>query len=233
MPRCCGEVTLRADQVFSHGDEIVVGALAVLFAGRFMPGRAEFAPAADVGQDINPAALEPGGTDAGIIARQHGNLEAAVAIQQGRVGAIQHQVGPADLEIRHLGPVLRGGLVLGDLQTRGLEERRQTLELLSPRARQRAQIKARRREEIRDRHEVVVRFVRVYAAKADGAEGRRVQRCPRPLAVLVLQRIETVLHVVQFVDDQVVLGGAGSGQALAGSRQEQDFELPLALAGTA
>ena len=90
----------------------------------------------------------------------------------------------AHLEIRHAGAVLRHGFVLGDLQALGVEEGGQALQLLPVFASDRAEAEAGRREEVRHGHEVVVRLVRVHAADADRAEGRRLKGRACPLARL-------------------------------------------------
>ena len=80
-----GRSHLAADQVFADGDEVVISPVAVCLECRLMPLRAEFAPATDVGNDVHPALLQPGGPDGRSIRRKHRDLESAVAVEQGRI----------------------------------------------------------------------------------------------------------------------------------------------------
>ena len=100
---------------------------------------------------------------------------------------VQGQALPAHLEIRHLGAVLRRGFMLGDLQPLGIEEGGQGLQLLPVFASDRAEVEARRRQKVRHGHEIVVRLIRVHAADADRAEGRRLKGRARPLARLCVR----------------------------------------------
>ncbi len=50
---------LAGDEVAANRGEIVIDDLALGLEARLMPRRAEFAPAADVGEDIDAAALKP------------------------------------------------------------------------------------------------------------------------------------------------------------------------------
>ena len=59
MPSCFGVVRPRRDQILGDRREIVIGALAVLLQRRLVPGRAELAAAADVGQRPEIALLQP------------------------------------------------------------------------------------------------------------------------------------------------------------------------------
>src|SRR6185312_8473447 len=90
--------------------------------------------AADVGDHVDAAAVEPGTTDAAAVMRQQGNLEAAVAVEQGAVGAVQ-------LEI------LRTREVLADGELRRIEEGGLLLDRLGRGAAKYAALERRRREE--------------------------------------------------------------------------------------
>ena len=63
MPRCSGEVILRAMRSSATAMKSSKLRLVVLLERRLVPLRAELAAAADVGQDVDAAALEPGGAD--------------------------------------------------------------------------------------------------------------------------------------------------------------------------
>ena len=97
---------LACDEIFGHGGEILVGAVAVLLERRTVPSRAVFAAAADVGHHVHPAALQPGRRLAAEIARQQRHFKPAVAIQQRRRAAVRFEIFGGNLEIRYAGAVL-------------------------------------------------------------------------------------------------------------------------------
>ena len=78
MPRRRGRGDLAGEEILADGGEVVVDALAVGFEAGLVPGGAEFAAAADVGQHIDAAALQPELADDAGVARGLGDLEAAV-----------------------------------------------------------------------------------------------------------------------------------------------------------
>src|SRR5207237_1020169 len=98
------------------GDEVIVSALAVAFAGCLMPDRAELAAAADVGQDVGDPAFQQSRADAGIIVRQHRDFETAVGVKQGGIISIILEALAADLEIRDFGPIFGSGFVLANFE---------------------------------------------------------------------------------------------------------------------
>ena len=123
----CREAAM--DDVRRHGFEIVEGVLVLFLHRRLMPGRAEFAAAADVGDDNRAALREPR-----IVRRDRAmavvpvpglqrQLEAAIGIEDGRRRAFD--VFAVDVEIRDLRAVRRRRPELfGDhvarIETRGL-----------------------------------------------------------------------------------------------------------------
>ena len=131
--------------------------------------RAELAAAADVGHDVNAALLQPGRADAGAVAGQHGDLESAVAVEQGRVVAVEGQPFLRDLEVGNPRAVLGGRLVLADLEALGVEEGGQALELLAFRRPSVPRTELDGRQEVGDGQEVVVRLMR--------SRSRRRWRC--------------------------------------------------------
>src|SRR5690242_7451474 len=89
-------------EIFSDRDEIIVGPLSIGFSRRFMPGRSKLAAASDIREDVGPTSFQPGRTHRSAIAWQHGDLESAVTVKQGRVCSIQLHPFATDLEIRDL-----------------------------------------------------------------------------------------------------------------------------------
>ena len=149
-----------------------------------MPLRTELAAAADVGDDVDPSLLEPGRADRGAIGGEHGDLEPAVTVEQGRVIAVLSEVLAGDLEIGDAGAVLRDGLVLSNVQTLGVEERGELLELLGGTGADGAQSQGARGQEVGDVQEVVVRIVGVDRMGIYLAEfGQARQRLAVPPAV--------------------------------------------------
>ena len=59
MPRCRGEVILRADEVLRHGGEVLEVVDVLLLDRGLVPGGTELAAAADVGERVDAAAREP------------------------------------------------------------------------------------------------------------------------------------------------------------------------------
>ncbi len=79
MPRWRGAVMLRAIRSSATAIEIVVDDLAVGAQARLVPSGAELAAAADVGEHVNAAALQPHLADVRRISRRHRDLEAAIS----------------------------------------------------------------------------------------------------------------------------------------------------------
>ena len=110
MPSCLVVVMPRLTKSCRHRLEIVVGLLAILLQRRLMPGRTELAAAADVGEHKDAALVEPQHAEVRRIARRQRNLEAAIAVENGRRGACV-SFG-RDHEIRNLRAVFRRGFEL-------------------------------------------------------------------------------------------------------------------------
>ena len=128
VPRCGGRSDLPLDQVLADGDEVLIRLVSVGLERRAVPLRAELAAAADVGDDVDASLLEPGRADGGSVGGTHGDLESAVAVEQGRILAVEGEILAGHLEIGDAGAVLRDGLVLRDGQALGVEERGELLE---------------------------------------------------------------------------------------------------------
>ena len=230
MPRWGVRGDLAADEVLGHRDEVLVGLVAVRLERRLVPLRAELAAAADVRDHVDAALLEPGRAHAAAVAGHHRHLEAAVAVEEGRVLPVEGEVLPGHLEVRDPRPVLRRGLVLADREALRVEVRRQLLELLRRALADRAEGEARRRQVVGDGQEVVVRLLVVHPARAHRAElGHPGQRLARPRPVLAGQDVDAVAHVVELVEQHVVEGRAEAGERLPLGRLEEHVEAPLAL----
>ncbi len=121
---------LARDQVAGHRGEILVGAVAVGLERGLVPARAVLAAASDVGHHVHTALLQPAHAHATRISRGQRDLEAAIAVQQGRVAAVVGDVPGTHHEVGHAGAVLGGGEVLLDHAAFGVEERRHGLEHL-------------------------------------------------------------------------------------------------------
>ena len=129
------DVIFRRDQVLGHRDEVVIDHLPLGLQPRLVPGRPELAAAADVGQHIDPALLQPQLAHRARIVRRIAHLESAIAVQQRRVRAVELHVRLVHDEVGHLRPVLRRRLILVDLVGRSIEPGRQRLDLLQRAAR--------------------------------------------------------------------------------------------------
>src|SRR6185312_30788 len=161
-----------------HRGEILVGTRAIRLQRRLVPARAVLAAAADVGDHVDAAAVEPGTTDAAAVMRQQGNLEAAVAVEQGAVGAVQLEILRGDLEVGHAGAVLRTHEMLADGELRRIEEGGLLLDRLGRGAAEYAALERRRREEAGNIEPVFVAVVGVGIYHADRAQRRRTGQGP-------------------------------------------------------
>ena len=107
-------------QIFTRGDEIVEHVLLVRKAPGIVPGVAIFRPAAEVGDGIDSAVLDPG--DVGRAeARSQGDVEAAIAIEQRRCRTAGTLL--AHDEHRYAGAVLRRVKPLLDHDRVGIERK--------------------------------------------------------------------------------------------------------------
>ena len=122
MPSCLRRGQAAPRQILGDRRKIVIGALPVLLDRRLVPGRAELAAAADVGERPDIALLEPQPAAQPRIPRHLRALEAAIAVEQRRrrTGLV---LPPHD-EIRNHGAVLRCRLELLGGIGRGIETRR-------------------------------------------------------------------------------------------------------------
>ncbi len=114
IPRRRGEVILRVMRSSADGGEVVIDALAVGFEAGLVPGGAELAAAADVGEDVDAAVLEPELAEGAGVGGRVGDLEAAVCGEERGVGAVVLEVFAVDDEVGDLGAVFGGGVELLD-----------------------------------------------------------------------------------------------------------------------
>ena len=108
MARCCAARDPLGDQIFAGGDEIVERMLLFGAAAGIVPGLAIFAAAAQVRDREHAAHVDPGHPFR-LVAGQFGGVEAAIAVEQGRLRRAQVQAAAVDEEHRHAGAA-RGGV---------------------------------------------------------------------------------------------------------------------------
>src|SRR6185295_16990948 len=95
------------DEPLGGGDEVVEDVLLALQHAGAVPVLAVLAAAAQVRQGIDAARFEPGEKE-GAEERRHGDPEAAVAVEQGGVAAVELQALAVDEEHADAGAVLGG-----------------------------------------------------------------------------------------------------------------------------
>ena len=201
------------DQVHGHGLIVLMRPLAVLLQGRLMPVGAELAATAGIGDDIDPAPLQPQLADRGRIAGQQRRLEAAVAVQQGRVRAVHRHGVTMDDEIGDHGAVGRAGLELVDPHSLGIEFGRQGFGQVRLARRRIGQEQAGRVQIAGDADEDLV-IPLAGRTDADRDILRQVHAAARPLTRRIgLIDIDRAAHVLVQGHDQFV---AGAGDAFDG-----------------
>ena len=168
-----GRGRLVGDQLLGHGEVVVIGALAVGLQRRLVPGRTELAAATDVGDHEGAAALQPQLADHRVVDRQLRQVEAAIGVQQGRVGPVQLPILLVDHEVGDGRAVLRGRRLLLDHQVLGLELGGQGLDGLGGGPGGVGQFQLRRGQEALDGVEDVVAFVGVRAQRHRGVVDHR------------------------------------------------------------
>src|SRR6185369_15853644 len=115
---------LGSDEVLRDRREIVVDQLAIHAEAGVMPLRPELAAAANVGEDVNAALLEPQLATSRRIGGRLRALKPAISVDERRIVVIERHVAAIDDEIGDLGPVARGSLALIDGEARRIELRR-------------------------------------------------------------------------------------------------------------
>src|SRR5262245_11034733 len=126
---------LRAGDAASHeigcnGGQVVLRAPLMLTDAGIVPGGAELPAAADIGNHIDAAVLEPGFADICVIARKQRNEEAAVSIDNSWCVAIAGEIPGSNLKIGNEYAVIGKRLVLCDGESGRIETRRRLLEQL-------------------------------------------------------------------------------------------------------
>ena len=116
------------DQVFGHGDEIIIDDLALGLQASLVPGGAELAAAADIGQHIRAALLQPETPANPRIGRAHGDLEAAIAIEQCRRRPVERDAVLVDDKVRDRRAITRNREMLLHLQAFSIKLFRQAFE---------------------------------------------------------------------------------------------------------
>ena len=224
-----GRRDLAGDQILGHRNKILVGPRPLLLERGLMPRGAEFTAAADISNHVDVFLLEPGHAGHRVIARQQGNLETAVAVEERRRRAVERQVFRGDLKVGHPRAILRHGLVLAHRQPRGVKERRSLLEPLGNRPADRAQRERRRLEGTGRNEKEVVALEVVDGQGVAGADFRHArQRLPLPAAVTKGEREQPVSHVVERGDDHVVFRAGETHQRRAGGGLEEHVQRAVA-----
>ncbi len=195
-----------------------------------MPGRAELAATADVGQHIGAAALQPQLAHLGPVDRHLGDLEAAVAEHLGWGGAVElHVLGPHQ-EVGHARPVGGNGEVLLDHVLAGVEAGRQLLHLGDGPGGGIGQPQRGRVEEALRGDEHAVRGAR-GVADGQGAVLGQGQALAGPGSVLQREGLDHALDVFQQFDGHPVAGEVDLVHRLAGVGREHQFGLGCGRAG--
>ncbi len=199
-----GRCVAFVDQVLRRGDEVVEHVLLVLQHPRPVPLLAVLAAASQVGLGVDAAQLEPDQT-AGREARRHADVEAAVAVEVGRVRAIERYPLLVRDEHGDPGAVLRpiehlAGLVAAGVEIDGgrLEHRRfPGLEII---------VKDGRRVEKRGERVEHLRVLALSAEAADGSDRRELDL----LHQLAVHRVDERprVGVVQVAGDELVVDDA-------------------------
>ena len=123
MPSRRGLVTLVAMRSRADRREIVVDDLPLGAEPGLVPRGAELAAAADVGERIDAALLQPQLALGRRIVRRLADLEPAVGVEQGGVAAVELDVLPVDQEVGDFRAVARHRLALLGDEVGGVELR--------------------------------------------------------------------------------------------------------------
>ena len=190
-----------------------------------MPLRAELAPAADIREHVDAAALQPGRAERGRVRRCIGDLEAAIRGQQRRIRAVVPQALTADDEEWDLRAVLRRGLELVDFHAARVPHHRQSLHFLRG-ALLVHEEQGRRLNERGVGEEVAIRVGRGGAGSDRSHPGALTfSNVHSPLSMI---SPKLALHVVEDVHEHEVAGDAHAVDALARAGLGDETELFLA-----
>ncbi len=108
------------DEEFGRGDEVVEDVLLVLAGAGLVPPFAELAAAAEGGLGEDAAELHPEDAGGGELGHER-DAEAAVAVEQGGVGAVEREVAAVGDEHGQVGAVGGGDVDLGGFEVGGVE----------------------------------------------------------------------------------------------------------------
>mmetsp|Transcript_40073 Transcript_40073/g.85566 ORF Transcript_40073/g.85566 Transcript_40073/m.85566 type:complete len:263 (-) Transcript_40073:1166-1954(-) len=115
-------------QVLGDRLEVFVGLVPLLLERGLVPARPVLAASADVGLHVGATLLEPADADCRDVARRERDLEAAVAVEQGRRRAVERHPRLAHKKVGHHCAIFRLGEVLVHLESGAAEEGGQRLE---------------------------------------------------------------------------------------------------------
>ena len=199
-----------------------------------MPARAVFAAATDVGHHQHAAVPVPGCAEAARVPGLHRLLEAAVAIKQGRVGAVGADAWRPDHEVGHARAVLRRREALLDFHVLAVEELRTRLQGLARVAAGAAEQQRVGREEVGVGQEVrlgqcVLGQQRVVQRlHTQGAGEGRGHRALDPACANRPPLFDAPGHVVEHRQQHLALGRREAGQRARGAGCEQRGEVAFA-----
>src|SRR5882672_10259356 len=112
-----------AHEISCNCGEVVLRALLVLPDTGIVPGGAKLAAAADIGNHIDAAVLEPSLADICVIARKQRNEKAAVSIENCRRAAVEREIFRANLKVGNAHTVVGKRFVLCDGQSGRIKAR--------------------------------------------------------------------------------------------------------------
>ena len=189
-----------------------------------MPTRPELPPAPDVGDDIDPALLEPELSGGGGIGRGLADQEAAVGVEQGRVGAVHRRVLPANHRVGNPCAVLRHRPVLLGDQVRSVEPGRQAAQACGRPCPGVCQPLTGGGQIARRAHQDPVAVLR-RRGQGQGRVRRQGQGLGGPGPARPLQAADLAADSVQQADDQTVAGRGDLLHALALRRAQDEVRL--------
>mmetsp|Transcript_40208 Transcript_40208/g.93844 ORF Transcript_40208/g.93844 Transcript_40208/m.93844 type:complete len:650 (-) Transcript_40208:97-2046(-) len=125
-----GGCDAACDEIPRDRLKVLEGLVAILLERRLVPPGPVLAAAANVGLHVRVALLKPRRAGASAVAGSEGDLEASIAVEQGRRRAVERHVGARDQEIGHLRAIGGSREELLRREPLGVEEGGQRLQRL-------------------------------------------------------------------------------------------------------
>ena len=223
IPRWRGEVIFRAMRSSATAAKSSKLWMCCSFTAALCQAGPNSPPPRMFASDVHAAAREPRRAEDAVVARDHRDLEAAVAVEQRRGGPVGLEaLRPYD-EVRDLRAVLRGRLELLGRHPLRVEECRHRLDLDRRRA-SFGEPEGLRRREVLVREEEGLRLV-ARGRQVRGAEPGRRDLGPRPCAAVVQgEGGESAAHVVERLEQDAVARAVHAGERNASARLEEHVE---------